>query len=104
MIWLFGVEPTTENYHKIFKIPFLCIVAQKATMRPGPTSDGLQRIPAIFQLSTMRMQRTQCAQWMLWYRLVLFAWTAVLIAGGAVAWKFISERGFHLPAIPGAMP
>jgi hypothetical protein len=40
---------------------------------------------------------------MLWYRLVLFAWTAVLIAGGAVAWKFISKRGFHLPAIPGAM-
>ena len=37
MFWLFGVEPTTENYHKIFKIPFLCIVAQKATMCPGPT-------------------------------------------------------------------
>ena len=35
--------------------------------------------------------------------LVLFAWSAVLIAGSAVAWKFISERGFHVPAIPGAM-
>ena len=51
----------------------------------------------------MGVQRAQCAQWMLWYRLVLFAWSAVLIAGGAVAWKFISERGFHVPAIPGAM-
>ena len=51
----------------------------------------------------MGVQRAQCAQWMLWYRLVLFSWSAVLIAGGAVAWKFISERGFHVPAIPGAM-
>ena len=51
----------------------------------------------------MGVQRAQCAQWMLWYRLVLFAWSAVLIAGGAVAWKFISERGFHLPPIPGTM-
>ena len=49
----------------------------------------------------MRMPRT-CAQWML-YRLVLLAWGAVLIAGAALAWKFISERGFSLPAIPGAM-
>ena len=49
----------------------------------------------------MRMPRT-CAQWML-YRLVLLAWGAVLIAGAALAWKFISERGFRLPAIPGAM-
>ena len=49
----------------------------------------------------MRMPRT-CAQWML-YRLVLLAWGAVLIAGAVLAWKFISERGFRLPAIPGAM-
>ena len=31
------VEPTTERYHKIFKIPCLYIVVKKATMRPGPT-------------------------------------------------------------------